>query len=64
MPFDAHQAKSLLTKNDFLAKLVCLFGLHKYILYYKPKGINEILNIENSKKWEWKKKAKEQATER
>ena len=27
MPFDAHQAKSLLTKNDFLAKLVCLFGL-------------------------------------
>lgn len=27
MPFDAHQAKSLLTKNDFLAKLICLFGL-------------------------------------
>jgi ribonuclease-3 len=27
LPFDAHQAKSLLTKNEFLAKLVCLFGL-------------------------------------
>jgi len=36
-PFDAHQAKSLLTKNDFLAKLIALFGLHDYILYCKPK---------------------------
>ena len=35
MPFDAHQAKSLLTKNDFLAKLICLFGLQEYILYEK-----------------------------
>ena len=26
-PFDAHQAKSLLTKNDFLAKLITLFGI-------------------------------------
>ena len=26
-PFDASQAKSLLTKNDFLAKLICLFGI-------------------------------------
>lgn len=32
-PFDAHQAKSMLTKNNFLAKLMCLFGLHEYILY-------------------------------
>ena len=31
-PFDAHQAKSMLTKNNFLAKLMCLFGLHEYIL--------------------------------
>ena len=25
-PFDAHQAKSMLTKNNFLAQLMCLFG--------------------------------------
>ena len=36
-PFDAHQAKSLLTKNDFLAKLVSLFGIHEFILYEKRK---------------------------
>mgnify|MGYP001056512569 CR=1 FL=1 len=35
-PFDAHQAKCLLTKNDFLAKLVVLFGLHQHILFDKP----------------------------
>lgn len=35
-PFDAHQAKSLLTKNDFLAKLVVLFGIHEHILFDKP----------------------------
>ena len=35
MPFDAHQAKSLLTKNDFLAKLICLFGLQEFILFEK-----------------------------
>jgi dsRNA-specific ribonuclease len=27
-PFDAHQAKSMLTKNNFLAQLMCLYGLH------------------------------------
>lgn len=32
-PFDAHQAKSMLTKNDFLAQLMCLYGLHEYILF-------------------------------
>ena len=37
MPFDAHQAKSLLTKNDFLAKLMGLFGLQEYILYEKKR---------------------------
>ena len=31
-PFDAHQAKSMLTKNDFLAQLMCLYGLQEYIL--------------------------------
>ena len=36
-PFDAHQAKSLLTKNDFLAKLITLFGIHEFILYEKRK---------------------------
>lgn len=35
-PFDAHQAKSHLTKNDFLAKLVVLSGLHEFILFDKP----------------------------
>ena len=35
-PFDAHQAKSLLTKNDFLAKLVVLWGLQEFILMEKP----------------------------
>lgn len=34
-PIDAHNAKSLLTKNYFLAKLVCLFGLHRYILFHR-----------------------------
>ena len=27
--------ESLLTKNDFLAKLICLFGLQEFILYEK-----------------------------
>jgi hypothetical protein len=35
-PFDAHQAKSHLTKNDFLAKLIVLFGLQEFILFDKP----------------------------
>lgn len=30
-PFDAHQAKSMLTKNNFLAQLMCLYGLQEYI---------------------------------
>ncbi len=37
---DAHNAKSMLTKNYFLAKLVCLFGLHKYILYHRPRQMS------------------------
>lgn len=36
-PLDAHNAKSMLTKNYFLAKLICLFGFHKYILYHRPR---------------------------
>lgn len=31
-PFDAHQAKSMLTKNNFLAQIMCLYGLQEYIL--------------------------------
>jgi hypothetical protein len=27
----------LLTKNYFLAKLLCLLGLHRFILYSRPK---------------------------
>jgi dsRNA-specific ribonuclease len=36
-PYDAHNAKSLLTKNYFLAKLLCLLGLHRFILFSRPK---------------------------
>ena len=32
-PFDAHQAKSMLTKNNFLAQLMCLYGLQEFILF-------------------------------
>ena len=34
-PFDAHQAKSLLTKNDFLAKLLVLWGIHEHVFFHK-----------------------------
>lgn len=34
-PSDAHKAKSLLTKNSFLAKIMCLLDLHQYILISK-----------------------------
>jgi hypothetical protein len=27
----------MLTKNYFLAKLVCLFGFHRYILFHKSR---------------------------
>lgn len=35
-PFDAHQAKSHMTKNEFLAKLLVLFGFHEYVLFDQP----------------------------
>ena len=58
-PFDAHQAKSLLTKNDFLAKLITLFGIQEYILYEKKKpGNDNFHNQEESKedgRKEWHK---------
>jgi hypothetical protein len=56
LPFDAHQAKSLLTKNEFLAKLVCLFGLQEFILYEKRKPT--IALVEESME-EWQRKAVE-----
>ena len=43
-PFDAHQAKSLLTKNDFLAKLITLFGIHEFILYEKKKPFLDVID--------------------
>ena len=57
MPFDAHQAKSLLTKNDFLAKLACLFGIQEFILYEK-KGAEaqEVMVDEGCEVPEWVKK--------
>lgn len=36
-PLDAHNAKSMLTKNYFLAKLICLFGFHRYILFHRTR---------------------------
>ena len=32
-PADAHQAKSMLVKNELIGKLTVLLGLHKYIIY-------------------------------
>ena len=31
---DAHQAKIQLVKNDFIAKLTVMMGLHKYAIFY------------------------------
>lgn len=33
-PGDAHQAKLKLAKNELLAKIACVLGLHKYCLFY------------------------------
>jgi len=33
-PEDAHQAKLRLAKNELLAKVSCVFGFHKYCLFY------------------------------
>lgn len=33
-PGDAHQAKMQLVKNEMLAKLSVLLGLHKFVIYY------------------------------
>lgn len=33
-PEDAHQAKLKLAKNELLAKISCVFGFHKYCLFY------------------------------
>ena len=57
LPFDAHQAKSLLTKNEFLAKIMCLFGLQEFILYEKRKP--QIVEASEEME-EWQKKAVEQ----
>lgn len=51
-PGDAHQAKSLLVKNEMLAKLAVLLGLHKYVVYYDSvleeitkKDVDDYLNF-------------------
>lgn len=68
-PYDAHNAKSLLTKNYFLAKILCLFGLHPFILYHKPhqmsfKEIKELAASQNGggvlQQWQVERKLKEQ----
>jgi dsRNA-specific ribonuclease len=33
-PGDAHQAKLKLAKNELLSKMTCLWGLHRYCLFY------------------------------
>mmetsp|Transcript_6224 Transcript_6224/g.10133 ORF Transcript_6224/g.10133 Transcript_6224/m.10133 type:complete len:88 (-) Transcript_6224:718-981(-) len=31
-PFDAHQSKKMITRNNFLAQMMCLLGLDHFIL--------------------------------
>eukprot|EP00347_Sterkiella_histriomuscorum_P014175 403361874 len=38
-PSDAHQSKSLLVKNELLAKITVLLGIHKYIFYQDTLGL-------------------------
>lgn len=57
-PFDAHQAKSHLTKNDFLAKLIVLSGIHEFILFDKPAQV--IFKSANEMEIDWKSKKDEQ----
>lgn len=50
-PFDAHQAKSMLTKNNFLAQLMCLYGLQEYIfIACRNEGVVEEQNNSNAEK--------------
>ena len=49
-PFDAHQAKSMLVKNSFLAKWICLFNIQKYVLYYDPSTMRRRIEGEVSDK--------------
>ena len=65
-PFDAHQAKSLLTKNDFLAKLVVLFGIHEHILFDKPHilSFSKAADEGNETEWKLNKERQQKAMER
>ena len=63
----------MLTKNYFLAKLVCLFGLHRYILFSKPRqmSMKEIKEMQASlnkdcvlDRWRLDKKVKDQLNEK
>lgn len=56
-PFDAHQAKSHLTKNDFLAKLIVLSGIHEFILFDKP--TQTVFKSANEMEIDWKNKKEE-----
>ena len=38
-PANAHQSKALLVKNEVLAKLTVLLGLHKYVIYQDTTGV-------------------------
>ena len=39
---DAHQAKIQLVKNDFIAKLTVMMGLHKYAIFFNSGGKDEL----------------------
>jgi dsRNA-specific ribonuclease len=63
----------MLTKNYFLAKLLCLFGLHRFILYNRPvqmsmKEIREQLSKDTQggvlEQWRIAKKMKDQMNEK
>jgi len=56
-PFDAHQAKSMLTKNNFLAQMMCLFGLHEYILFESNVNYGKFADLpEDAPEWQKKKR--------
>jgi dsRNA-specific ribonuclease len=63
-PFDAHQAKSHLTKNDFLAKLVCLTGIHEFILFDKPDQAPIMQAFTNEIDWKQKREETQQMMEK
>ena len=61
-PYDASQAKSMLTKNNFLAQLMCLYGLQEYILIACRNGNDMAAEDQNVEKKEWRGKKSKDAS--